>query len=70
MINDPIVEEIRKHRQEHAERYGFDLRRIAEALRDREKDFRRVINPGPKYFPTPEAPADESAEPAGPGPTW
>ena len=31
MINDPIVEEIRRYRKEHAERYGNDLNRIVEA---------------------------------------
>lgn len=70
MINDPIVEEVRKHRLEHAERHGFDLRRIAEALRDRERHVsHRVISPGPKFFPTPERAADEPPEPAGVGPT-
>ncbi len=49
MINDSIVEEIRKYRQEHAKRYGHNLRRIAEALRERERQSsRRVINRGPK----------------------
>ena len=33
MIDDPIVEEIRRYRKEHAERYGNDLNRIVEALR-------------------------------------
>ena len=71
MINDPIVEEVRKDRLEHAERYGFDLRRIAEALRDRERHFsHRIINPGPKFIPTPEIASDEPPEPAGFGPTW
>lgn len=70
MINDPIVEEIRKHRHEHAERYGFDLRRIADALRDRERQVsHRVISPGPKYFPTPVTAADDPPEPTGFGPT-
>lgn len=69
MINDPVVEEVRKHRQEHAKRYGFDLRRIADALRDTEKHFsHRVISPGPKFVPTPESAADEPLEPRGVGP--
>ncbi len=37
MINDPIVEEIRNYRQEHARKYGNDLNRICAALREREK---------------------------------
>ena len=33
MINDPIVEEVRRYRREHAALYGNDLNRIVEALR-------------------------------------
>ncbi len=33
MIEDPIVAEIRRHRKEHAAKYGNDLKRIVEALR-------------------------------------
>ena len=51
MINDPIVEEIRRYRKEHAERYGNDLNRIVEALRKRESELHRVqINPGHKLL--------------------
>jgi len=39
MINDAIVDEVRKYRQEHTERYGHNLRRIAEALRERKAIF-------------------------------
>ena len=34
MIEDPIVAEIRRYRAEHAEKYGHDLQRIWEALRE------------------------------------
>ncbi|WP_295442228.1 hypothetical protein [uncultured Thiodictyon sp.] len=51
MIEDPIVSEVRKHREEHAASYGHDLRRIAAALRETEaKSSRPVFNPGPKYL--------------------
>jgi hypothetical protein len=51
MIDDPIVEEMRKHREEHASTYGHDLRRIIAALREREAQSKRpVLNPGPKYL--------------------
>jgi hypothetical protein len=51
MINDPIVEEIRRYRKEHAERYGNDLNRIVEALRKKEaKSYRAQLNPGPKLL--------------------
>lgn len=37
MTCDPIVEEIRRYRAEHASRYGNDLGQICEALRQRER---------------------------------
>ena len=49
MIEDPIVEEIRKFRKKHSAKYGNDLKRIVEALRKRERDSKRILlNPGPK----------------------
>ena len=52
MIDDPIVEEMRTHRKEHAAAYGYDLRRIVAALREREAQSKRpVLNPGPKCLP-------------------
>jgi len=51
MVDDPVVEEIRKHREEHASTYGHDLRRIVAALKEREAQSKRpVLNPGPKYL--------------------
>jgi len=51
MIEDPIVAEVRKHREEHASAYGHDLRKIVAALREREAQSRRpVLDPGPKYL--------------------
>ena len=49
MINDPIVEEIRSYRKEHAARYDNNLNRIVEALRKKEQESTRIqLNPGPK----------------------
>lgn len=49
MIEDPIVEEVRKYRKEHAAQYGNDLRRIVDALREKERQSsRKLLNPGPK----------------------
>ena len=49
MIEDPIVEEIRRHRKAHAAEHGNDLGRIAQALRKHERESSRtVLNPGPK----------------------
>ena len=51
MIEDPIVAEVRKYREEHASVYGHDLRRIVAALQEREVQSKRpVLNPGPKYL--------------------
>jgi hypothetical protein len=51
MIDDPIIKDLRKHRQEHAAEHGHDLRRIVAALREREAQSKRpVLNPGPKYL--------------------
>lgn len=49
MIEDPIVEEIRRHRKAHAAEHGNDLGRIVQALRKYERESgRAVLNPGPK----------------------
>jgi len=49
MIEDPIVAEIRRYRKDIAEKYGNNIRRLAEALRERERESgHKVDNPGPK----------------------
>jgi hypothetical protein len=51
MKNDPIVEEIRHRREVHAAKYGNDLRKICDALRQEEKHANfKVINRGPKLL--------------------
>jgi len=51
MINDPIVEEVRHYRKEHAAQYGNDLARIVEALRQKEPESNHIqLNPGPKLL--------------------
>jgi hypothetical protein len=50
MIKDPIVEEIRRYRQEHSKENNDDLDRIIESFRKRERDSKRdLLNPGPKF---------------------
>ena len=45
MKDDPIVEEIRQHRQEHANRYDNDLDKIYLAIKEKEKEYKyRLIN--------------------------
>jgi len=49
MMKDPIVEEVRRFREEHAARYGNDLKEIVKALREKENRSGHVqLNPGPK----------------------
>lgn len=51
MFDDPIVEEIRRYRMEHAAKYGNDIHRICEALRENQKKSKRkVVNFGPKLL--------------------
>ena len=45
MTDDPIVAEVRKHRDEIAKECDYDLRRIFEYFRDRQKEGgRKVVN--------------------------
>ncbi|NNJ84286.1 MAG: hypothetical protein HKP13_05015 [Gammaproteobacteria bacterium] len=49
MIRDPIVEEIRRYRQEHSEKYDYDLKKICEALRSRQtRSKKEVVSRGPR----------------------
>jgi hypothetical protein len=49
MYRDPIVEEIRKIRQAHAAKFGFDIRKIVADPKQREgKDGRTVIPAPPR----------------------
>ena len=70
MIEDPIVQDVRRHRQAHAEQYGHDLALIVQALRQRErKSGRLLLNPGPNILnrERPEADAPIRTAPDG---TW
>jgi hypothetical protein len=45
MIDDSIVEEVRKHRQEYAAQFKFNIRAIAEDARKHErKRGRRLVS--------------------------
>jgi len=49
MRNDPIVEEIRRVRQEYAKQFDYDVRAIADDLRRREQQHRdRLVSFPPK----------------------
>lgn len=56
MNEDPIVAEIRKYRAEHAEKFGHDLGRICEALREAEaKSTREVVHRKPRLLQKPSS---------------
>jgi hypothetical protein len=53
MFNDPIVEEVRAVRQKHAARFGFDLKKIAEDLKEKQaQSNRKVVDYSPKPVKT------------------
>ncbi len=48
-MRDPIVEEIRRVRQEHAKRFGYDLDAIFEDLKEKErKSHRKIVSRKPR----------------------
>ncbi len=61
MVYDPIVEEIRKYRKEHAAQYGNDLKRIVQAYQEMERTSgREYVN-----FETKRVPVTRASEDAG-----
>ncbi|HSG41217.1 MAG TPA: hypothetical protein VLE27_16375 [Thermoanaerobaculia bacterium] len=49
MWEDPIVEEVRKVREEHAARFDYDLEKIFKDLKEREsKSGHKVVSLPPK----------------------
>ncbi len=49
MRDDPIVEEVRRIREEYAKQFGYDLHAMAAYLRKREQDHRdRLVTFPPK----------------------
>lgn len=52
MWQDPIVEEVRRYRQEYAARFNHDLKAICRDLRERQqKSGRKVVLLPPKRVP-------------------
>jgi len=49
MINDPVVEEVRRIRQEYAAKFNYDLRAIAEDLQKHHHEYAdRLVSYPPK----------------------
>lgn len=53
MWHDPIVDEVRKIRDEHAARFDYDLRRIFADLREQEQKSGREYVTRPAKRPAP-----------------
>jgi hypothetical protein len=50
-MNDPIVEEVRRHRMEHTRKFGGDLKLICEDLRRIQRDSGcQVVRRPPKLL--------------------
>jgi len=52
MTRDPIVEEVRRVRQRHAERFNYDAQAIFEDLKRKEQTSKRKIVSYPPKRPT------------------
>ena len=49
MKDDPVVEEVRRARQEHAKRFDYDLKAIVAALKEHEQEHpERLVSFPPK----------------------
>lgn len=59
---DPIVEEVRKIRQEHAASFGYDLDKIVESLQQEERQGGREVVTLPPRRPVPSITSPESED--------
>jgi hypothetical protein len=55
MWEDPIVNEVRRNREEHAARFAYDLDRIYADLKEQEKKSDRKFVSYPPHMTTPAA---------------
>lgn len=45
MFNDPIIDEIHKYREEHAAKFNYDIKKIVEHYKERQKKSgRKIVN--------------------------
>ncbi len=57
-MEDPIVAEVRKYREEHAAKFGYDLDAIVRDFKSREgKDGAPVVSLPPKRMPAKRSPS-------------
>ncbi len=53
MFEDPIVEEVRAARQKHIARFNFDLKKIAQDLKEKQEESnRKIVSYSPKLIKT------------------
>ena len=65
MLPDPIVDEVRRIRLEHAAKHGNDLDRIVEALRAEERESSRpLLSPGPRRLTADKVSEDRKRYPS------
>ena len=43
MYRDPIIDEIHKYREEHAAKFNYDIRKIIEYYKERQKQSNKKI---------------------------
>ena len=55
MINDPVIEQLHKQREEYMERFGYDLDAIARDIQEHEAAIPGLVLP-PSPVPPPEPP--------------
>ncbi|HPO14137.1 MAG TPA: hypothetical protein PLI09_11880 [Candidatus Hydrogenedentes bacterium] len=60
MTKDPIVEEVRAARQQHAARFDFDLKKIAEDIRQKRGQLKWPVAPNPSKPSKKLLPADKN----------
>lgn len=62
MLLDPIVEEIKRYREEYAARFNYDIRAIGEDIQSRQRDGgREVVRREPRRVQKPEVPKTSSS---------
>lgn len=62
MTNDPIVEEIHRHREEHAARFHHDLHAICEDFRQAQTASGRQVVTRPPRRPVISAPSSTTGQ--------
>jgi transaldolase len=65
MTEDPIVEEVRRARQEYAARFNYDLAAMVADLQRRTEEARRAGRQVVSFPPRPAHSEDQSAKQAG-----